>query len=383
VWRGCSAPPSCQRLRDGRAVTRAARARDHLVAIAAVARPAGSAAEATARAHCARVLREAGFEVREEPFDYSAFPGRYATAVGGLASTLLLVVATVLAMRERPGIAAVVLAVGGAALASFAVWAARVGVVHAGLMRRRGLNLTATRGPTPPAMWLVAHLDSKSQPVPILVRAGAVALHGATWATALVLCTADWLGASLAAVWSSVAAIGVATGLPIAASVVGERSAGAVDNASGVAAVLLTATAVPRELPIGVLITSAEELGLAGARAWVRTRAPGTVVNCDGIDDAGALVCMYSGGRPQRLVDAFERAARAEGKALHVRRVLPGVLVDGVAFADAGWQALTLSRGTAGTLARVHTRRDSLDLLSGGGVDDAVPLLTRVAEELC
>jgi putative aminopeptidase FrvX len=232
-------------------------------------------------------------------------------------------------------------------------------------------------------MWLVAHLDSKSQPVPILVRAGAVALHGMTWAAALALCAADWLGASLAAVWSSVGALAVASGLPIAASLVGERSAGAVDNASGVAAVLLAAAAVPRELPIGVLITSAEELGLAGARAWVRTRAPGIAVNCDGIDDAGALVCMYSGERPRRLVGAFERAARAEGKVPRVRRVLPGVLVDGVAFADAGWEALTLSRGTAATLARVHTPRDSLDLLSGVGVDDAVPLLARVAKELC
>lgn len=352
------------------------------MAIAGVPRPAGGQAETAARAHCARVLRDAGFDVGEEPFEYSAFPGRYATPVGGGASTLLVVAAMVVASRGRPDVATAILALGGAALAAVAVWTARAGVVSAPWMRRRGLNLAATRGASWPSVWLVAHLDSKSQPIPMLVRAGAIALHGATWATALLLCVADWLGGSLAATWSPVGAAAIVTGLPIMASVVGDRSAGAIDNASGVAAVLLAAAALPRDRSFGVLVTSAEELGLAGARAWVRTRAPATALNCDGIDDGGELLCMYSGHRPARLVAAFEHAARAEGAALGVRRLLPGVLVDGVAFADAGWEVLTLSRGTIGTLARIHTPRDSLEMLTGAGIDEAVPVLTSVAREL-
>jgi Zn-dependent M28 family amino/carboxypeptidase len=156
-----------------------------------------------------------------------------------------------------------------------------------------------------------------------------------------------------------------------------------VDNASGVAAILGAALALPRELPLGVLVTSAEELGLAGARAWVGARPPAVALNCDGIDDGGELLCMYTGRPPARLVAAYQRAARAEGVSLRVRRLLPGVLVDGVAFADAGWEVLTLSRGTVGTLARIHTRRDDLGALTGAGVEDAVPLLARVARELC
>jgi hypothetical protein len=58
------------------------------------------------------------------------------------------------------------------------------------------------------------------------------------------------------------------------------------------------------------------------------------------------------------------------------------VLVDGVAFADAGWEVLTLSRGTVRTLARIHTPRDSLAMLGGAGVGDAASLLARVAREL-
>jgi peptidase M28-like protein len=363
-------------------VSGALRARDHLMAIAGVPRPAGSPAETAARQHCAGVLRDAGFDVREEPFEYSAFPGRYATAAGGVVSTLLLVAAATVASRGRPGVATAILTLGGATLAAAARWAARDGVVSARWMRRRASNLTATRGAPGPRVWLVAHLDSKSQPIPMLVRAGAIALHGATWVAALLLGLADWLGGSLATTWSPVGAAAVVTGLPIMASVVGDRSAGAVDNASGVAAVLLAAAALPRDLSLGVLVTSAEELGLAGARAWVRTRAPATALNCDGIDDAGGLLCMYSGHRPGRLVAAFEGAARADGAPLRVRRLLPGVLVDGVAFADAGWEVLTLSRGTIATLARVHTPRDNLETLTGAGIDDAVSVLTRVAREL-
>jgi hypothetical protein len=362
-------------------VSGAHRARDHLVAIGGVPRPAGGPAENAARAHCARVLSDAGFEVGEEPFEYSAFPGRYATAVAGVLSTLLLVAATLAACRGRTGVAAAILTLGAATLAAAARWTVRTGVVSGPWMRRHGSNLIATRGAARPDMWLVAHLDSKSQPVPMLVRAGAIALHGTTWVAALLLCVADWLGASLVS-WSFVGAAGVVTGLPIMASAVGDHSAGAVDNASGVVAVLLAAAALPRELSLGVLLTSAEELGLAGARTWVRTRPPATALNCDGIDDGGELHCMYSGRRPARLVAAFERAARAEGTALRAHRLLPGMLVDGVAFADAGWEVLTLSRGTIGTLARIHTPRDSIEILRGVGIDDAVLVLTRAAREL-
>jgi hypothetical protein len=359
------------------------RAQDHLAAIADAPRPAGGPAEAAAREYSAHALREAGFDVREERFEYSAFPGRYATALGGLVSTLLLVGAMSVASRGKPGDAIAILVVGAAALAGAAAWTARVGVLSAPLMRRIGSNLTATRGAGVPAVWLVAHLDSKSQPVPILVRAGAIGLHGVTWVAALLLCVADSFGGTLATVWSSVGGAALVTGLPIIVSVVGERSVGAVDNASGVAAVLTAATVLSRDVPVGVVLTSAEELGLAGARAWVRPRPPAAALNCDGIDDEGELLCMYSGTKPARLVAAFERAARAEGKTVGFRRLLPGVLVDGVAFADAGWEVLTLSRGTIATLARIHTRRDSLDLLSGAGIDDAVRVLTNVARELC
>jgi putative aminopeptidase FrvX len=360
----------------------ALRARDHLTAIADQPRPAGSAAESAARRYCAGVLRDAGFAVGDDPFEYSAFPGRYATSVFGLASTLVLVVAMTVAARGEVARATATLVAGGITLAVGAIWVARAGVLKAPFARQRGLNLSATRGGDSPPVWLVAHLDTKSQPVPMLLRAGAIAVHGVTWGAALLLCVLDLFGGFFAAAWSAVGAAAVASGLPIVASVVGERSAGAVDDASGVAAVLIAAVALPREQPVGVLLTSAEELGLAGARAWVSERRPAVALNCDGLDDDGELLLMYSGAKPSRLVDAFQRGAHTDGRRVRVRRLLPGVLTDAVAFADAGWEAITLSRGTIATLARIHTKRDNLDLLTGAGVDDAAHLLARVAREL-
>jgi hypothetical protein len=57
----------------------------------------------------------------------------------------------------------------------------------------------------------------------------------------------------------------------------------------------------------------------------------------------------------------------------------PGVLMDAVAFDAAGWAALTVSRGTWGSLARVHTRRDTLARLTGEGVPEAAGVLARLA----
>ena len=55
----------------------------HLAVLARAPRAAGSAAEREAREYCARVLRDAGFDVTLEPFEYSQVPGRYGTPVGG------------------------------------------------------------------------------------------------------------------------------------------------------------------------------------------------------------------------------------------------------------------------------------------------------------
>ena len=316
------------------------------------------------------------------PFGYSAAVGEYGTPAGGAAMCLVVIGATAAALESRAAVALVVLIVGGIALALGGRWLASHGVLVLPVMRRRGVNLEATRGANDPDVWLVAHVDSKSQPVPLLLRAAGIVLLTIAWVAAIVLATGSLLGHSAPDLWRAVVVIAVVGALPVLGSVVGSRSAGAVDNASGVATVLGAATALP-DANLGVLITDAEELGLAGARAWcaetTRRRVP--VLNCDGVDDDGVLTLMWTRPRAAHLERVMREASR-DFSTLRVIPLLPGVLVDGVAFSDAGWDSVTLSRGSLATLRRIHTRGDDLDHLDGRGLSTAALTLSSAANAI-
>jgi hypothetical protein len=274
---------------------------------------------------------------------------------------------------------ATLLATGVVVTLAFAQWMLRRGVLEFPFLRRRDVNLVAVRGVAEPRVWLVAHLDSKSQPIPSVARVGGVALL----VLALLLATAGLLvtlaGVPARTLWIGALVAATVGALPVLASVVGSRSDGAVDNASGVAAVLAAAALVGRDVACGVLLTTAEELGLAGARAWATAHPATVALNCDGVDDGGELVIMYNGRMPTDVVSAV-RAASA--RAVRVRRMPLGLLTDSTALADAGWRTVTVSHGSLATLRRVHTSRDSLANLRGTSVDDVSVILARAAEAL-
>lgn len=350
---------------DAHPAERAA-ARAHLEALAAAPRPAGGQEEARARAYCADILSTAGLAVAEEPFSYSELPGRVATPLLGWIAGLLLAATGHLGWRNDPVGALVVLIGGAAVLGVSARWVARSGVLALPWLRRRSSNLVASRGN--PSLWLVAHLDSKSQPVAILMRALGVMgiLISALGAAAIAALHAS--GSDVRWMWPWITGLAVLSSLPVAASVVRSRSPGALDNASGVSTVLMVAQSLPRQLALGVVLTSAEELGLAGARAWVRGRGAVHAINVDGVDDTGALRLTWTARRPVVLLDLLRQRAEEAGVPVRVGRLIPGALLDGVALADAGWQVVTVSRGTLRTVSRIHTPGDSLGHLSGDGI---------------
>jgi hypothetical protein len=361
-------------------VTAASSARELLAILAAAPRPAGSAAERDARAHCAQFLAALGFAVREEPFEFSAAPGRYATPVGGLCAMLLMGAAGYLGYLGNSAAAVILLLAGGALVLGAALWIARRGVLDLPLARRHGVNLVATRGD--PELWLVAHLDSKSQPVPIVARAAGVTVCLTAWMLGVVIGVSQLAGGELGAWWPWVGGAGVLAALPVAASTVGARSPGALDNASGVCTVLLAAEMLPPGRTLGVLLTSAEELGLAGARAWAAVHRPRRAINVDGVDDRGGLRLSYTSRRPRALLAALFAASAAERQPATAGLLIPGVLVDGVALADAGWEAVTVSKGTFRTVARIHTPRDTVHGLEGDGIARTAGVIARALQEL-
>jgi acetylornithine deacetylase/succinyl-diaminopimelate desuccinylase-like protein len=316
----------------------------------------GSAANHAARRYCADQLRSLGFEVAERPFVFSALPGRYAAQLIGATVVLGFLAARFLFAEWFGQLTA-------AAVIMLAYWFSSASATREPWFRESGVNLEARRGT--PHVWLVAHIDSKSQPIPTAVRSLGVLL------------VAVGLAGQFIIPWPTtfyVYYLGIIGGLLLVMAGVGSNSNGAADNASGVAAVLEAAAMIPPSRPLGVLITDAEELSLAGARAWVAERSEkGVAVNCDTVDDDGRLTIIdYGNLRSTSFGDA-----RVIGQSR-----LPGVLTDSNAFRAVGWPTVTLSRGTIRTLNRIHTRRDSLNNLRGAGIPEAANALARIVEEL-
>ncbi|MFL5561243.1 MAG: M28 family peptidase [Gemmatimonadaceae bacterium] len=265
-----------------------------------------------------------------------------------------------------------VLAIGGRALSR------RVTTLP--LVRASASNLVATRGS--PRVWLVAHLDSKSQPVPMLVRIAGIILSSAVLGLLIALALRAMAGADIPArAWHLASIAGVIASLPVIFSVVGARSPGALDNGTGIVTVLLAAEALPRTMSLGVLLTSAEELGMAGARAFTAHRGAAMAINVDGVDDHGSTLCMYH-GRAARVRVGVARAARAIGMKVTEQPTIPGLLTDGVALADAGWSAVTVSRGRLSTLWRIHRAADVAVKLRGIGMHEVARLVANAAREI-
>ena len=350
----------------------------HLARLGAASRPAGSRAAAEARAYCAAILRALGFSVTERSFEYSKFTGAFAAPLAGVCVAAFAI--AIFALRPLSATTLLALGVIAGIVALLFGYLGSRGVLDLPFVRAHAVNLEATKGGSEPTVWLVAHIDSKWQPVSMISRIAGVILSviGLLGLVATSISTRPSVN-SAAAVFLVIAAAGAG---PLLLSFVGARNHGTLDNASGVATVLAAAELLAAEASVGVLITDAEELALAGARAWAVTRQPAIALNCDSIDDDGELVVMYSGPAPDRLLSVFSNVARETGEPLRVLRLIPGILTDHVALASAGWTTVTLSRGTARTLRRIHTSQDTLATMRGAGIAGAARVLATTAAEL-
>jgi hypothetical protein len=221
-----------------------------------------------------------------------------------------------------------------------------------------GINLIAVRPRVRVTAWLTAHYDSKGQP---LSMAGRLQLVAVALAIVPAVLLATLAGASP---WWWLATL-VPPLAFFALNVATDGSPGAVDNASGVLAVLAALDLLPADAPVGAILLDAEELGLVGARALVRERAnlldDTSVINFDGIDDRGRVVAFAHRPGPVTRSVADRLGART-------RRRLP-VVVDGLALAPASRECLTIMKGDWGTARVVHTPRDTADRLTLTGVE--------------
>jgi hypothetical protein len=373
-----------------------------LTELARAPRFAGSSEESEARQLCKAELERAGFACRELPFEYSEWPGRWGPPIAAAFQAFTILAVAHMAVHHGALSALAVGAVMLIALMFASTDVKRRWIARFPLERARSTNLEARRGD--PRVWLVAHLDSKSQTVPILVRIASSVLVAIVTLISLIVLLLSLVGVGFPAMtWHAIALAAVLGALPSMLCFVRNQSKGAVDNASGVVAALLASqsNSAPRDL--GVVITSGEELGLAGARAWALSALPSaaeqlsalppsagqlsakpeiSILNCDTVDEAGEWRCMYTGTRPNRILTAAETIAGRLGVRVSVGRLIPGILADSMVFADRGLKAVTVARGTLKTLARIHTRRDNSNTLTGNGAAEASAILSALAKEL-
>jgi len=228
-----------------------------------------------------------------------------------------------------------------------------------------GINLIGQRAVGPsgrPAVWLVAHYDSKGQPISMAVRLlGAAALLAGVLLLPLVLVA----GLALLVVGVIIASQNRVT----------DKSPGALDNATAVVTVLMTLDQLSGTSSVGAIFPDAEEYGLVGARALATERpellADTAIINLDGVDDVGGTTVFAH--RPGPVGDAVARSLGASRW-----RWLP-VVVDGIALARGGArECVTILKGNLDTMRVVHTPRDSAARLRLDGAASVAAGLARV-----
>ncbi len=207
-----------------------------------------------------------------------------------------------------------------------------------------GVNLIARpiRPSGHPPVWLVAHYDSKGQPISMALR-----LVGFG---ALVLGLLTLLVAALPALVLLTFALVV-----VSQNRVSDNSPGALDNASGLVAIFMALDQLERGTSVGVLFPDAEEYGLVGARALARDHAAlfgdTAVINLDSLDDAGSVTA---------LLHRAGAVATGVAEAMKARRWrwLP-VVVDGIALAPVTRECMTIMKGNWATMRIVHRPKDT------------------------
>ena len=387
----------------------------------AISRPrqVGSGEDEQVAGEIASRLEQFGYQVERQPFQFSTAPTwflRLEILVG-----LLLILMTGWARRYGPWAEALPVAM--LLLLLFAIgpinrmveansvapdtnppvsrWSAlclRMGD------RYTSANLVATRPDLPsdltfPHLYLVAHYDSKSQWMSLAVR---MALFTAAIIGSLSFAGLTLLGLahpSLAFAANVTGVVAVGAGLPLLFLDAGNASPGAIDNASGVGMVLHLAECLARrsdlfdKLRVTVLMTSAEELTLRGASAFVhrneeelRCQAESGglyILNVDGTGVDGRLYMVPPSRRrvSHATLAGLVRAACHELQVPLRRFLLPGAMFDHIPFARCGFDAVSLI-AVGGTSWAVHTPADSADKLHVRGFEQAGRVMLRVIEKL-
>lgn len=372
----------------------------HHIKRLAFPRLVGSTGEADARAYIVEQFTELGLHVVKEPFHFTKFPAEVLPRV--LCGLFVPVVLSVPWLGERFPIPVCLICLLSLSIALFFTqWQKRFEGLYDVGRKHDSENIIATNGKkqdgNTPVLLFVAHYDSKSQILPIAVRAVAygIAIVGLIILTVISVTqvsTLIWLSDPI--VWS-IAGITTFCLLLLQINLTQNRSPGGFDNASGVGVMLELARVVmarDEKKSITFLATGAEEYGMCGALRYIQKHADEQdrnrtyVINLDGLGVGNGvnLVTRY-GIPPVHTTRKLAKTFWASGASLGVQvseRYLPiGVGLDSIPIASRGFETVTLTAGDVGSVAlKIHSKRDNADLLNVESLQQVGELITDVIE---
>jgi hypothetical protein len=366
---------------------------------ASFARPrrVGSGEDATVADEITERLRSFGYQVEREPFAFSIAPQLF-LALEILFGLMLIAAMFVLDVHAR--------AIPSLLFSLFAVFsnpinrAVRSRSVLPPGQQPRSLrkwhsilsttNIVATRSEyaadsSSPHLYLVAHYDSKSQWLPLVLR---ITLIVIALTSGLIFATLNLFGVDTLFT-NSIGLLAFISALPLLLLDSGNESPGAIDNASSVGLVLHLAECL-RDVPcaLTILITSGEELSLMGSTAYAQQHAAQFdreadrihILNFDGVGVDGDLRLIA----PRRVKIGLSRWIETACQELKLplgRFNLIGALYDHMPFAEFGLDAVTLV--AIGPASRsIHTAQDSIDKLHMRGFDQAGRVALKVIEKI-
>ncbi len=370
----------------------AKRAYHHITQLA-FPRLVGSAGEAKAQDYIVQQFSELGLDVTREPFSFTKFPAEVLPRL--LCGLFVLVVLSVPWFGERfPILICLVCLLSLSVALLFNQWQKRFEGLYDVGRKHHSENIVATNGRKPndntPVLLFVAHYDSKSQVLPIAVRAVAygIAIVGLTTLTTIMVINVvilGWFPDHIILGWLSDLIIWGVAGtttfclLLLQINFTQNRSHGGFDNASGVGVMLEVAgvlMARGEKKSITFLAAGAEEYGMCGALRYVQKHADKYdqentyVINLDGLGVGnGVNVVAGYGIPPVRTANVLADRLQVSGESLGIQvseRHLPiGVGLDSIPIASHGFETVTLTAGDVGRVAlKVHSKQDRCTLLN-------------------
>jgi len=387
----------------------AKRAYHHITQLA-FPRLVGSTGEAKAQDYIVQQFTGLGLAVSRESFSFTKFPAEVFPRL--LCAIFVPVVFSVPWLGIRfpiPVCLACLLSLSVALLCT--QWQKRFEGLYDVGKRHHSENIIATNDRKPndniPALLFVAHYDSKSQVLPIAVRAAAygIAIVGLIVLTIVMVIevailvwfpdyiTLAWLPNFI--VWS-VAGVTIFCLLLLQINFTQNRSPGGFDNASGVGVMLEVARVMRahgEDKSITFLAAGAEEYGMCGALRYVQTHTDEYdqentyVINLDGLGVGnGVNVVAGYGIPPIRTANALADLFQTSGESLSIQvseQHLPiGVGLDSIPIASHGFETVTLTAGDVGRVAlKVHSKQDRHDLLDIDSLQQVGDLIVAVSLE--